>query len=286
MAKKKLLIFTGYSGSGKSAALRCIEELGYYCVDNLPATLLPHFATLLQSNKAINKIAIVIDARGKDFMKDLSHDLDDLKLKYDLKIIYFDCSLQIITQRYKESRLKHPLSLHGSIKEGYLAELKLLDGLRQQANIIINTSALNVHGLKASVQKYILQQEKKIFEIHIMSFGFKLGLPFEADIILDVRFLDNPYFNADLKNKSGLNAGVKNFILKDSHTKPFLQKTGTYLDYLIHRYREEGKSYVTIAFGCTGGRHRSVMVAEHFKAFFKKKSQVAVKTYHRDLKAG
>jgi len=282
--KKQFYIITGYSGSGKTTSLRYIEELGFYCVDNLPAELLQSFMELLNSNHSIEKIAVVIDARGRAFMKTLETDVTKFKQKYDLRVLFLESNLQVITKRYKESRLKHPLSLKGTIKDGYNTERELLNSLRQHSDLIINTSLLNIHALKSVVQKYILRHEYNIFEIHLMTFGFKYGLPFEADIVIDVRFLANPYFVPRLKHKNGHNKEVQNYIFKDKHAALFIQKTKSYLEYLLKRYKAEGKSYVTIAFGCTGGRHRSVAMAEKLVSQLNIGEKNRIQVHHRDIK--
>lgn len=281
--KKKFYILSGYSGSGKTTALRSIEELGFYCVDNLPADLLDDFYKLLDVNKEINKIAVVIDARGKDFMRSFDHILRGIKKKFDIQILFFDTSLQEVTRRFKESRLKHPLSLQGTIKEGYHAERTILAGIRQHANLVINTTLLNVHSQKSIVQKYVLRNEENAFEIHFMSFGFKFGLPAEADVVIDVRFLDNPFFVPQLKKKTGLDRAVKGFVFKNRQSLLFIKRTKAYLDFLIKKYKDSGKNYVNISFGCTGGRHRSVVVAQELRKHFKNRKKIITKVEHRDI---
>lgn len=281
--KRHIYIISGLSGSGKTTALRYIEELGFYCTDNLPAKLLNNFIKFLSQNHKMDKIAVVIDARGKAFLKSLETDLKELKKTCDYRIIFFESNLQVIIKRYKESRLKHPLSLKGSIKDGYLIEQKHLNSFRQHADLIINTSLLNVHGLKSVVQKYLLRHEKSLFEIKMMSFGFKYGLPQEADLVIDVRFLINPYFVPKLKNKNGKNKDVQKYIFKDKQTPIFINKTKSYLEYLIKQYKKEGKSYITIAFGCTGGKHRSIAIVEKLHPLMGAKTTDSIKIHHRDI---
>lgn len=283
--KKHIYILTGFSGSGKTTALRYIEELGFYCIDNLPAELLHEFTALIGKNKLIDKIAVVIDARGKDFMSRLEPDLTSLKKKHHLKIIFFDADLAHITKRFKESRLRHPLSLKGSIKDGFVTEKTLLSSLQEFADITISTSNLNPHKLKSIMQKIVLKDQKKVYEINFMSFGFKHGKPEEADIVIDVRFLKNPHFVAKLKNKTGTNTDVQKYVFSDSRCEPFVKKTKSYLDFLIKQYIQEGKSYTTVAFGCTGGRHRSVAIAETLGHLFKAATAHDIRIIHRDIKS-
>lgn len=283
MTKKNLHILTGYSGSGKTLALRCFEENGYYCIDNLPAALLPQLTQLIQQNKVVTDIVVVIDARGQAFMKSLKADIEQLHKHFHVQIVFFDCSLESVTRRFKESRLKHPLSLSGSIKEGYKEERKALNMLRQMANITLNTSFLDVHAHKTLIRKYIKQKQEGILEVHLMSFGFKYGVPFEADLVIDVRFLKNPYFDPKLSKKNGLDRTVQNFVLNDPRTKQFMSKTKSYLDFLIGHYKKEGKSYVRVAFGCTGGKHRSVTIVENMKKHFLSKKSYTACVEHRDI---
>ncbi len=282
--KKKLYILTGYSGSGKTTALRYIEELGYYCVDNLPAKLIPDFFKLILKSTNIHKVALVIDARGRDFMTNIDTVLKKLKSRCSVEVIFFESDLNSIIRRYKESRLKHPLSLTGSIQEGYTAEKKLLEPLRQQARLTINTTHLNVHTLKAAVHKYFLRNELKLFELNVMSFGFKHGTPFEADVVIDVRSLKNPFFVPELKNHTGLNLAVQRFIAKSQGTGTFVKKTAAYLKYLVGEFKRDGRTIITVAFGCTGGKHRSVFVAEKIASLFAGKTRSnIVQVKHRDI---
>lgn len=278
----RIVILTGYSGSGKSTAIRYFEEYGFYCVDNLPGQMLKDFVQLITEKDHISKVAIVIDARGKDFLKDLDLVLDELAREHDLKIVFFECGLPEVTKRFKESRLRHPLSLTGTIKEGYDTEKTLLSGLRHRADVVIDSSNLNVHALKVLIHKYIRIRKGYGFEIHLMSFGYKFGVPQEADFVIDVRFLNNPYFVKTLRKRTGKNPKVQEYILKDPATLSFFKHTERYLRDVLKRHKVKGKPFVTIAFGCTGGRHRSVFVTEKFKSLLKK-GFPQIKTYHRDM---
>jgi RNase adapter protein RapZ len=280
--QKQLYIISGYSGSGKTAALRFIEELDFYCVDNLPAKLLPELMNLVLINKNISRIAVVIDARGKDFLRDLEQNIDFVCSKFQTTFIFFDCSLQTIIRRYKESRLKHPLSLTGTIAQGYKYEQEALTHLRHHAQTIINTDNTNIHELKAKLHLLLAKKQDHFFEIKIISFGFKFGIPQEADIVLDVRFLNNPYFDPKLRNKTGQDKKVKKFIFEDKQTKTFINKTHPYIHYLASKYKNAAKTFVTIAFGCTGGQHRSVAVAEELGKILSV-DHSCVNITHRDI---
>lgn len=280
--KKHLLIITGYSGGGKTHALRIIEDAGYYCVDNLPAQMLKNFIGIIKEKDSVEKVAVVIDARGKEFMRGFDVDLDALLQAHHVQVLFIECSLNAVTRRFKESRLRHPLSLKGSIQEGYETETKLLSALRQRANLAIDTSHMTVHTLKSLVQKFLYRDKKSRLEINLVSFGYKNGLPEDADVVIDVRFLVNPYFVTELKAKSGKNKKVQNFIFSEVESRRFLKKTKDYIEYLLKRYENEGKSYVTLAVGCTGGKHRSVAVVERLKAELLR-SHRTLKIFHRDL---
>ncbi len=281
-SKKNLYIITGYSGSGKSTALRYIEELDYYCVDNLPAKLLPKLTSLLITNKNINNVAVVIDARGHEYLKDLEKEIEAIKQQFETKIVFLDCSLGTITKRYKESRLRHPVSLKGTIEEGFNKERELLTFLLQNSSKVINTSHMQIHDLKSEVHKYLLSEQKNGFEINLVSFGFKYGLPEEADVVIDVRFLVNPYFEPKLKNLNGKNKKIQKYIFDNKESSFFINKTVPYIDYLVNQYQNATKTYVTIAFGCTGGKHRSVAVVEKLFSLLKTKHKTST-LYHRDI---
>lgn len=280
---KHLLIVTGYSGGGKTHVLRIIEDAGYYCVDNLPAQMLKNFIGIIKEKDSIDKVAVVIDARGKEFMRGFDADLDALSRTHHVQILFIECSLNAVTRRFKESRLRHPLSLKGSIQEGYQTETKLLSALRQRAHLAIDTSHITVHTLKSLVRKFLYRGKKSRLEINLVSFGYKHGLPDDADVVIDVRFLINPYFVPDLKAKSGTNKKVQDFIFSEGESRRFLKKTKDYIEYLLKRYENEGKSYVTLAVGCTGGKHRSVAVAERLRSELSRSNNHALKVFHRDV---
>ena len=280
----KTIILTGYSGAGKSVALRFIEERGYYCVDNLPAQLLLNFIAIAKTN-GLTKVAVVIDARGHGFMKSLAAQLATLKKKQGTQVVFFDADLPTITKRFKEHRLRHPLALTGTIQEGFAKEQAILAALRQHADLVLDTSAQSATSLKNLIQKYVLHENKKNFEVHLQSFGFKYGIPQEADVVIDVRLLVNPFFEPHLKNKTGKNSDVQDYINKDSEAKDFLTKTAAYVTYLVKMYEIKERPFFTVAFGCTGGKHRSVFIVEKMKLILQELGK-KVRTAHRDMKLG
>lgn len=279
----KIVILTGYSGSGKSSALGYVEERGYYCVDNLPAQMLGDFVNIVRKS-GLEKVAVVIDARGREFMADVEKRLDEIKKKHALRIVFFESDLAAITKRYKEHRLKHPLALHGTVRDGYEIETKLLGNLRQKADLVLNTSTLNVHSLKSLIQKSVLGERLKDFEAHFVSFGFKHGLPQEADFVFDVRLLLNPYFEPRLKRKTGKSPQVARYILHDKETAPFLKTSASFLKGMLKDYEKKGRPFLTVAFGCTGGKHRSVFVAEWMRKALQGAAK-KVRVHHRDIAA-
>lgn len=283
MTKKRFYIVSGFSGSGKTVALRCFEEAGFFCVDNLPGELLIPFATLCLANKNIKKVAVVLDARGKDFMASVGADIVRLRERFLVTVIFLKASLPTITKRFKESRLRHPLSLTGTITEGFKLERRLLEIFEQQANLVTDTSQTTIHELKTQIQNFISQTERGVFEIHMLSFGYKFGLPLEADSVIDVRFLKNPYFVDRLRSKGGLTRAVQDYIFKDKKTKVFYKKTVSYLCHFIKQYRTDGKSSVTIALGCTGGKHRSIALVERLKRDLGLRLKCPVRVFHRDI---
>jgi len=265
--------------------LDAFEDAGFYCVDNLPVALLPKFLELpMESDPEIAGIALVMDLREKDFLTKYTPVFEGLKHEgYPFKILFLEADENILLQRYSATRRHHPLSPDKSLMESIQAEKEQLNQLRSAADTIIDTSKFNVHELKS----YIFDVAQKIrklglMQINILSFGFKYGIPHEADLIVDVRFLANPYFIPELKALNGESQEIKDFILKKSETRKFLTKYFDLLDYLIPLYKKEGKSYLTIAVGCTGGRHRSVTIARSIHDHIKNE-KAHVQIFHRDI---
>jgi len=283
--KLKIIIITGRSGSGKSTAIAAFEDAGYYCVDNMPVALLPKFLELpIKSNDEIAGLAFVMDLREKSFLSRYSPIFKSLKKKgHQFEILFLDADEETLLKRYSQTRRHHPLSQDKSLLEGIRTEQQQLKDLKIAADKIINTSHFNVHELK-SVISDIAQKSKNFapMKINILSFGFKYGIPHEADLIMDVRFLSNPHFVPELKNLDGKNERVKNYVLDNDEAQIFLKKYLDMLDYLIPMYEKEGKAYLTIAVGCTGGRHRSVTISEAVFEHIKKPDMQIIIT-HRDI---
>lgn len=260
----EFLVITGMSGAGKSQAMKVMEDMGYYCMDNLPPQLLPNFAELCyESKKTIEKVAVVVDIRGGEFFNSLFKSLDDLAEKgIGYKILFLDASDNVLIKRYKELRRPHPLTLEGSIIDGINQEREMLNELKDRAYFIIDTSKLTIGMLKEEIYKIFLEGgEKRRLTISITSFGFKNGMLMDGDLVMDVRFLPNPYYISELKETSGINDDVKNYVFKWPQTNIFISKVVDMLEFLIPFYIDEGKTQLVVGIGCTGGFHRSVAIA-------------------------
>jgi len=283
--KLNIIIITGLSGSGKSTAISAFEDAGFYCVDNMPVALLPKFLELpIESDSEITGLAFVMDLREKSFLSSYSLVFDSLKKKgHKFKILFLEANEETLLKRYSQTRRHHPLSQDKSLLDGIRIEQKQLKELKITADKIIDTSHYNVHDLK-SVINDIAQQSKNFapMRINILSFGFKYGTPHDASLIMDVRFLANPYFVPELKAFDGKNREIKNYVLNNDEARRFLKKYLNLLDYLIPLYEKEGKAYLTIAVGCTGGRHRSVTITEALFEHIKKPGRQIIIT-HRDI---
>jgi len=282
----KFIIITGLSGAGKSQAVRILEDSGYYCMDNLPPALLPDFADLCaQSKRKINKVAVVVDIRGGRFFNDLFKSLDVLqKSGFEYKILFLDASDEVLIKRFKELRRPHPLSPDGRLIDGIEKERKKLDEVRQKSNYIIDTSNLTTAMLKEEIKHIFLEgKESKNLTISIISFGFKRGVPLDADLMFDVRFLPNPYYIQELKEFTGNDKPVRDYVMKWEQTKTFVEKLIDMIDFLIPFYIKEGKTQLVIAIGCTGGQHRSVTLTNVLYEDLKNKGH-RVTIEHRDCR--
>ena len=284
MKNINILIITGLSGSGKSTALAALEDGGFYCIDNMPVNLLPKFLEMpMGAGSEITGIALVMDLRERSFLAKYSAVFNELKQKgYHFEILFLEAEEEILLQRYSTTRRQHPLSPEKSLLDGIRTEKEQLKDLRSAADLIIDSSNFNVHELKSKILEFAQRSRELMpMQVNVLSFGFKYGIPYSADLIMDVRFLVNPYFIPDLKELDGETQEIRDFVLNHDETRDFLNKYQDLLDYLIPLYEKEGKAYLTIAIGCTGGRHRSVTIArtiyEHIRTMGK-----TVELNHRD----
>jgi len=265
MNDQKIFIITGLSGSGKSTAVDAFEDAGYYCVDNMPMELLPKFLDLpMENDPGIIGFAFVMDIRAIDFLSKFPSIYDSLRQKNHFpEIIFLEADEACLVKRYSQTRRHHPFSQDTSLVKSIRSEKKKMASIRSLAHRIIDTTFHNVHQLKSKILSIAKKDAKKILvmKINILSFGFKYGIPNYADLVIDMRFLSNPYFNPELKNQDGESNDVKKFVLSTNEAEIFLNKYLGLLDYLLPLYKQEGKAYLTIAVGCTGGRHRSVVIA-------------------------
>ncbi len=286
LEEQKIIIVTGLSGSGKSTAIKALEDVGFFCVDNLPVVLLPKFLEVrIGEFSEVSKLALVMDIREKVFVSQYAQVLDDLKKEgYQFEILFLEASEENLVRRYSQTRRQHPLARREKgLLKGIRAEREQLQGLRGIADRVIDTSHCNVHGLKTILQHHALKgRDVGKIEVHIQSFGFRFGIPPEADLVVDVRFLPNPYFVPELKELDGTSSQVKAFVNKWDETREFMENYLRLLDFLMPLYEKEGKSYLTIAVGCTGGRHRSVVVAGEVFRHFEDKLD-AIHLTHRDI---
>jgi RNase adapter protein RapZ len=281
----RVVILTGLSGSGKSTALRALEDIGFFCVDNLPVVLLPKFLEI-QSDpaKEITQVAMVMDLRERGFPEKHARIFTRLKEKgYRIEVLFFDASDEAILHRFSETRRSHPLAPRGSLMEGISVERAELASLKRMADKVIDTTSCNVHQLKDVVQRYFLGAKSgKRLVIHVTSFGYRYGLPADADMVLDVRFLPNPHFVDALRPCDGHDSGVRDYVLTSEGGRNFIEKLSDLMAFLIPLYEKEGKSRFNIALGCTGGRHRSVVMANYLGAYFEGKGYF-VNIAHRDI---
>jgi RNase adapter protein RapZ len=280
----QMVIITGMSGAGKTVAIQSFEDLGFFCVDNLPPTLLPKFLELMrESGNKMNKAALVMDLRGREFFDDLFKALDDLAETSWVtpQILFLDADDSSLVRRYKETRRSHPLAPSGLPLEGIQTERELLEELKGRAQIIYNTSQMKPKDLREKIINEFNQNSKPIFTVNVMSFGFKHGIPIDADLVFDVRFLPNPHYIEHMRPKTGLDDEVYSYVLKWSETQKFLEKVTELLSFMLPHYKREGKAQLVIAIGCTGGQHRSVALAEYIGHFFEKDYKTIIS--HRDI---
>jgi len=285
MKNLRVIIITGLSGSGKSTALKAMEDIGFFCVDNLPIVLLQKFLEIRASaSSEIYKIALVMDLRERSFIEKHVKVISKLKRKgYNIKILFLEASDEILLQRFSVTRRTHPLSEERTILESIKLEREKLISLRGAASDVIDTSLFNIHQLKDNIQKrYHTPLNGKRIIINLISFGYRYGLPHDADIVMDVRFLPNPYFVKNLKDFNGNDKKVEEYVLKWDETKQFLHELYRLVSFLTPLYEKEGKTYLNIALGCTGGRHRSVVILNQLNRYFAEK-EFQVNINHRDI---
>jgi RNase adapter protein RapZ len=261
----EVIIVTGLSGSGKSVAIRALEDNGYFCIDNLPALLIPKFIDLCEGyNEGITRIALGVDLRAGQFLQALPQVLADMRhAGHHVQVLFFDASDEVLLRRFSETRRPHPLAGEEPVQEGISRERKALEAMRELADKVIDTSDLNVHELKREMEERFCQAPySRSMNVFLTSFGYKYGIPHDTDMILDVRFLPNPYFVSELRAHDGLETEVEEYVLKNEETRTFLDRLYSLLEFALPLYEREGKSSLTLALGCTGGRHRSVVLVE------------------------
>jgi RNase adapter protein RapZ len=278
-----LVIITGMSGSGKASVLKAFEDLGYYCVDNLPVGLIPRFAELVGQSSEIERTALVVDVREGTQLESLPSIIKSVKRMLPTRMIFLEASDAVLLRRFSETRRPHPLGIHTPVKSSLTAERGQLRRIRALADLVIDTSKFNVHELRSHITERFQKQQKSAKNILVscVSFGFRHGVPDDADLLFDVRFLPNPHFVPEFRELTGRDPKVAKYIRSFPQTKEFIQRISDLLVYLLPHYIREGKSYLTIAFGCTGGQHRSVMISEDVAKHLREPGY-RVKVVHRD----
>jgi UPF0042 nucleotide-binding protein len=281
----RLVIITGLSGAGKSYAIKCLEDLGYFCVDNLPTTLIPTFSELcLQSQREIRKIALGVDVREREYLAHLRGILQELRARgHTPEVLFLEATDEVLVRRYHETRRRHPMAGEGSVLDGIQAERRALAHLREDADRIIDTSGLTVHQLKQRlVELYGTESRRDALTVSLVSFGFKHGIPYDADLVFDVRFLPNPHFVDRLRALDGRDAQVAEYVFGQAESREFMTRLQDLVQFLLPLYQREGKAYVTVAVGCTGGRHRSVVLVEALREDLERRGFAPI-VRHRDL---
>ena len=283
------VIVTGMSGGGKSTALRMLEDVGFYCVDNLPVPLIEKFVELIaMPNSEVGKVALGLDVRADQPFEDAQKVLEKLKENgYSFEILFMEASDQVLLKRYKETRRMHPLSPDGRVEDGILKERKILQDIRSKADYVIDTSKLLTRELKEEIDRiFVKNEEYNSLMITILSFGFKHGIPADADLVFDVRFLPNPFYIDELKYKTGNDKEVQDYVMSFPEAETFIDKLCDMLSFLIPNYVKEGKYQLVIGIGCTGGKHRSVTLANRLYSRLKNKGNYGLKIAHRDVGQG
>jgi len=288
----RVVLVSGLSGSGKTTAIKAMEDMGFYCVDNLPIVLFPKFIDLCrQSVGRISKVGLVIDIRGEEFMANARQIIGELRRDgFPVEILFLEASDEILVRRYRETRRHHPLAVGVSIQKGIEMERERLMILRDLADKVVDTSNLNVHQLKEVITRFFVKESPpRRMALTVMSFGYSFGIPYEADIILDVRFLPNPFFINHLKRLTGEERDVREYVLRWPEAREFIARFLDFVKFLIPLYEKEGKAYLTIAIGCTGGRHRSVVIVKELGTILRdalENNGALLDIRHRDLGKG
>ncbi len=279
----RFLIITGLSGSGKTVVSRFLEDLGYYCIDNLPSKLIPNLVELWTRKEVeIEKIALVVDIREAGFSKKFPEVLKTIRKKISPRLIFLEASDEALVKRFSETRRPHPLARKRSVMESVKLERKRLAEIKKMADEVIDTTSTNISQIKEHLTRKFFRKKDRKMQIMVVSFGYKYGIPLDSDLVFDTRFLPNPFYIDNLRNKTGKSPRVREFVLKEEETKKFLSRLYSFVDFLIPRFIDEGKSNLTISTGCTGGKHRSIILAEKLKDHLKQKNY-NVRIYHRDL---
>jgi len=282
----RLLIITGLSGSGKTHVARALEDIGWFCVDNLPSALIPRFAELIRGSEELRRSALVVDMREREFLKQFPHVFRQIRGRGTLavNVLFLEAGEKVLVRRFSETRRPHPLAINQPAIEGIREEREALKPIRKMADLILDTSDFTVHQLRDYIREhYDVRHEAPPLVLSVMSFGYKYGVPSEADLVFDVRFLPNPNFVPSLKPLTGNHAAVIRYMRRQKDTAVFLDKLKSFLSYVVPRYIKEGKSYLTIGIGCTGGRHRSVMIANALAEALGGQGY-PVRVRHRDLR--
>jgi UPF0042 nucleotide-binding protein len=283
LSRPRVLLITGLSGSGKTHVSRALEDVGWFCVDNLPTVLIPRFTDLLRRSEGLGRSVLVVDMRERDFLKNFPRVFRALKAKgTDAALLFLEADEKVLVRRFSETRRPHPLAVNQPVIEGIREEREALRPIRKMADLILDTSKYTVHELRDYIREhYDLRAQASPIVVSVMSFGYKYGIPTEADLVFDVRFLPNPNFVPALKRLTGSHPSVVRYMRRQGDTSAFLGRLGAFLRYVLPRYVREGKSYLVIAVGCTGGRHRSVMIANELGRELSGRGYT-VKVRHRD----
>jgi UPF0042 nucleotide-binding protein len=279
----RFLIVTGLSGSGKTVVSRALEDFGYYCIDNLPAKLIPDFVQLwLKKKVEIDRAALVIDIREPRFLADFPAVFREIRKIAPVRLIFLDATDEALAKRFNETRRPHPLARRRPVREGIRLERKRLLGIRKMADEIVDTSGLNIYQLKDVIAERVLRRKRRRMQVVLTSFGYKHGLPLDSDIVFDTRLLPNPFYVEPLRTRNGKAPSVRKFVLGSPGTRGFLRQLFRFMDFVLPRFAHEGKTTLAVAVGCTGGKHRSVVVAEELRSHLRERG-IDARIYHRDL---